>query len=287
MGKGKIFIDGVEGGTDSMGNTYYSRDEMWKNELDRADPTSEKGWYGKGIKYWEDVPASVDGVLGGFGHVSASAGDARRRMTMRQVTDVDLEESELFYQTLLREGHLKLTEPGRAADCGAGIGRISKGFLCNHFKAVDLVEPVAHFLQTAEKELSGFNDGNYIQIGLQDWVPQQGLYDVIWIQWVIGHLTDEDFVAFMMRCKRGLKEDGVIVLKENACTEGFIVDKVKERRCEYPEILTKTMQEDSSVTRSAGNFAQFPQFASDMRRINAVYLEGLCKAAGLSVVAQE
>ena len=26
---------------------------------------------GKGIKYWEDVPASVDGVLGGFGHVSA------------------------------------------------------------------------------------------------------------------------------------------------------------------------------------------------------------------------
>ena len=41
-----------------------------------------------------------------------------------------------------------------------------------------------------------------------------GAYDVIWVQWV-GHLTDDDFVAFFQRCRKGLKPDGVIVLKEN------------------------------------------------------------------------
>ena len=44
-----------------------------------------------------------------------------------------------------------------------------------------------------------------------------GAYDVIWVQWVVGHLTDDDFVAFFQRCRKGLKPDGVIVLKENTC----------------------------------------------------------------------
>ena len=33
-------------------------------------------------------------------------------------------------------------------------------------------------------------------VGLEDWVPEEGKYDVIWVQWVVGHLTDDDFVAF-------------------------------------------------------------------------------------------
>jgi 2-polyprenyl-3-methyl-5-hydroxy-6-metoxy-1,4-benzoquinol methylase len=44
-----------------------------------------------------------------------------------------------------------------------------------------------------------------------------GAYDVIWIQWVVGHLTDDDFVDFFLRCRKGLKPGGVIVLKENTC----------------------------------------------------------------------
>lgn len=40
---------------------------------------------------------------------------------------------------------------------------------------------------------------------------------MIWVQWVVGHLTDDDFVAFFQRCRKGLKPDGVIVLKENTC----------------------------------------------------------------------
>ena len=46
---------------------------------------------------------------------------------------------------------------------------------------------------------------------MQGWQPEAGRYDVIWIQWAIGHLTDEDFVRFFADCEKGLKPDGIVV----------------------------------------------------------------------------
>jgi protein N-terminal methyltransferase len=46
-------------------------------------------------------------------------------------------------------------------------------------------------------------------------------------------LTDDDLVAFFLRCKEGLKPGGIIVMKENNAKDGFILDL-----------------EDSSITRS-------------------------------------
>jgi hypothetical protein len=37
--------------------------------------------------------------------------------------------------------------------------------------------------------------------GLQNFTPSQEAYDVIWIQWVLGHLTDDDLVGFLKRCQ--------------------------------------------------------------------------------------
>lgn len=37
--------------------------------------------------------------------------------------------------------------------------------------------------------------------GLQDFEPEENYYDMIWIQWVTGHLTDEDLVSFLKRCQ--------------------------------------------------------------------------------------
>ena len=68
---------------------------------------------------------------------------------------------------------------------------------------------------------------------LETFTPECGRYDVVWIQWCIGHLTDEDLVAFLIRCKAGLKEGGFIVMKENNANVGFTLDL-----------------EDSSITRS-------------------------------------
>ena len=54
--------------------------------------------------------------------------------------------------------------------------------------------------------------------GLQNFVPEIRRYDVIWIQWVLGHLTDSDFVQFFVRCRDGLKNNGIIIVKENVAS---------------------------------------------------------------------
>jgi hypothetical protein len=36
---------------------------------------------------------------------------------------------------------------------------------------------------------------------LKDFTPEEGRYDVIWIQWCIGQLTDDDFISFFNRAK--------------------------------------------------------------------------------------
>lgn len=46
------------------------------------------------------------------------------------------------------------------------------------------------------------------------------VYDVIWCQWMLQHLSDEDLKSFFTRAKAALvKDDGVIVVKENVCAE--------------------------------------------------------------------
>lgn len=40
------------------------------------------------------------------------------------------------------------------ADCGAGVGRITKNLLLKHFNEVDLLEPARHFLDAARVSLS-------------------------------------------------------------------------------------------------------------------------------------
>ena len=64
-------------------------------------------------------------------------------------------------------------------------------------------------------------------------------YDCIWIQWVIAYLPDKLAVEFLDRAKSSLNENGVIVVKENHCQNGFVVDK-----------------QDFSVTRSTTLYKQ-------------------------------
>jgi len=45
-------------------------------------------------------------------------------------------------------------------------------------------------------------------------------FDVIWCQWCLGHLKDDDLVRFLERSKRALRGvKSLIVVKENLCTE--------------------------------------------------------------------
>lgn len=80
------------------------------------------------------------------------------------------------------------TGTGRALDCGAGIGRISKRLLLPLFRTVDLVDVTQEFLDKARAFLGDDAErvGNYYCCGLQEFIPEPDRYDVIWIQWVIG-----------------------------------------------------------------------------------------------------
>lgn len=88
------------------------------------------------------------------------------------------------------------TRTGCALDCGAGIGRITKRLLLPLFQTVDLVDVTQEFLDKAQFFLGdeGKRVGKYICCGLQDFVPEAGRYDVIWIQWVIGESEPERVV---------------------------------------------------------------------------------------------
>ncbi|XP_057503562.1 alpha N-terminal protein methyltransferase 1 isoform X3 [Actinidia eriantha] len=128
------------------------------------------------------------------------------------VNDPDIKSSEAFLNTLLSD---QFTDEKRnrhlvVLDCGAGIGRVTRNLLIRYFN--------------------------------EEFTPDSGRYDVIWVQWCIGHLTDDDFVSFFKRAKGGLKPGGLFVLKENIARAGFVLDK-----------------EDWSVTRSDSYFKELFQ----------------------------
>ncbi|KAA8514782.1 hypothetical protein F0562_017961 [Nyssa sinensis] len=230
------------GGSDSNGREFNNAEEMWREEV--GDHQKKTEWYRQGVGYWEDVEATVDGVLGGYGHVN----------------EPDIKGSEAFLNTLLAErfadggrnrnlvalGTICLSHSLQAVHstkeyCGSGIGRVTKNLLIRYFNEVDLLEPVSHFLEAARQNLAPENlivsdmhkAANFYCVPLQEFTPDAGRYDVIWVQWCIGHLADDDFMSFFKRAKGGLKPGGFFVLKENIARSGFVLDK-----------------EDRSITRS-------------------------------------
>lgn len=225
------------------------------------------------LAYWNSIPSTVNGMLGGFSHISR----------------IDLQGSANFLSKLRRSVRMSSSSPTttstptagagaagllpRAADCGAGIGRITHGFLRSVVRRVDVVEPVRKFteeLQAAAAAGAGAGKaggevGEVLNLGLQDWTPEPGAYNLIWNQWCLGHLTDVQLMAYLRRCRDGLvvpegDEGGKafagawIVVKENMSTDADGRD---------------IFDEDSSVTRTDAKFRT------------------LFKEAGLRIVATE
>ncbi|XP_051907293.1 N-terminal Xaa-Pro-Lys N-methyltransferase 1 [Hippocampus zosterae] len=187
-----------------------------------GDTAGETKFYSNAEGYWKEVPPTVDGMLGGYGKISS----------------IDINGSKAFLRKFLGEGEGK-TSAGCALDCGAGIGRISKRLLLPLFKTVDLVDVTREFLDKAKTYLGedGKRVGNYFCSGLQDFVPESGRYDVIWIQWVIGHLTDHHLVEFLRRCQKALRPNGLIVIKDNVSYEGVVPDDVDSSVCRDLQIV--------------------------------------------------
>ncbi|BES88648.1 protein N-terminal methyltransferase [Nesidiocoris tenuis] len=196
--------------------------------------TFDGAFYEKAKQYWSKIEPTVDGVLGGFGYISQS----------------DITGSKTFLH-----GLFAIAQPPkkrRALDCGAGIGRVTKHLLAHFFEKVDLVDQNSDFVNQVTKYTGSIPQiGELYIAGLQEFKPVHQ-YDVIWCQWVLGHLTDSDLVEFMKKCQNSLTEEGVIIIKENLTSTGNVeVDSV-----------------DSSVTRPLNR------------------LEEIFNSAGLEIVSQ-
>ncbi|XP_056395764.1 N-terminal Xaa-Pro-Lys N-methyltransferase 1 isoform X2 [Hyla sarda] len=210
-----------------------------------TDPVEDESqFYCKAKTYWKDVPPTVDGMLGGYGHISS----------------IDINGSKKFLQRFLRDGPNK-TGTSCALDCGAGIGRITKRLLLPIFKNVDMVDVTDKFLSKAKSYLGedAKRIGDYYCCGLQEFVPEPNRYDVIWIQWVIGHLTDSHLVDFLKRCKAGLRPNGLIVIKDNMTQEGTIMDEVDSSVCRDMDLVRCLIRQAGLAVLAQERQENFPE----------------------------
>jgi len=185
------------------------------------NPTRAQSFYEDAQQYWKSIPPTIDGMLGGFSSIHFT----------------DIRGSQDFIKEICK----MKPSPNKnvALDCGAGIGRVTKHLLIPIFNTVDVVEQDEHFANSIKEYVGNSSKlGTVYNLGLQEFNPKLKYYDVIWSQWVLGHLTNDDFVKFFQRCAQALSKNGIVIIKENmTSTDSLDIDEV-----------------DSSVTRPLGMF---------------------------------
>ncbi|RAO72653.1 uncharacterized protein BHQ10_008665 [Talaromyces amestolkiae] len=184
------------------------------------------------MKYWNETPATANAMLGDLGNFS-------------WYSRIDLRGSANFLAKVRRlsPGTMTHEKFKLGVDCGAGIGRVTNGFLRHVCEVVDAVEPVEKFASIIREESHSHDGlvGDVYVTGLENWLPMKK-YDLIWCQWCVGHITDIQLTEYIVRCRAALTETGIMVIKENLSTEPTGADM-------YDDL-------DSSVTRSDQKFRE-------------------------------
>ncbi|XP_077450894.1 N-terminal Xaa-Pro-Lys N-methyltransferase 2 isoform X2 [Stigmatopora argus] len=151
----------------------------------------EKQFYYRAQQYYEDVPASEEGMMGDF----------------LEVSNVDLEASCQFLKKFVK---------------------------------MEMVDMKEHFLLHAHEVYLG-DDADRIETyycyNLQEFTPPKNKYDVIWMQWVACHLTDKDLINFLIRCKKSLCVNGVIIIKDNMARQGCTLDHIDSSISRHLDIM--------------------------------------------------
>ncbi|KAM8812092.1 N-terminal Xaa-Pro-Lys N-methyltransferase 2 [Rhynchonycteris naso] len=203
----------------------------------------EMQFYARAKLFYQEVPATEEGMMGNF----------------IELSNPDIQASREFLRKFVGG-------PGRAGtdcalDCGSGIGRVSKHVLLPVFNSVELVDMMESFLLVAQSylQVKGDKVKSYHCYSLQEFTPPLGGYDVIWIQWVSGYLTDKDLLAFLSRCRDGLKEHGVIILKDNVAREGCLFDLADSSVTRDMDILQSLIRKSGLAVLGQEQQAGFPE----------------------------
>jgi len=133
----------VYSGEDTDGDEYESIEEMWISEGVIVPSETDQNvkvnssWYTKSHDYWQNndttVPATIDGMLGGYAALTERDLIGSRRF----VEDLFCVRSQDLKARLLASGgrnhdnddEVTIERKTRCCECGAGIGRVSKGLL--------------------------------------------------------------------------------------------------------------------------------------------------------------
>lgn len=168
----------------------------------------------------------------------------------------------------------------RALDVGAGVGRISRGLLLHVADEVDLCDGCSRFVAQAESQLGGppragvrGRMGSFMCASLQSFVPTARAYELVWLQWCVGYLTDEDLVRLLRDCGRALTPGGLLVVKDNIFERSHLD---ADERSALVDDLYLVDEEDSSVTRSRSHLRQL---VTDSTRSEGLELVACADAA--------
>lgn len=227
-------------------NTDQKAEDSIENEVEEAIDSQIN--HADQITYWESQSSDVNGMLGGYPQVSRIdlRGSKNFITKIRRLTSRDEPESTNGKASADSTPSKQLR---RVVDCGAGIGRITTGLLLNVADTVDIVEPVKKFtdvLRDLEPTAGQGKVGGIFVCGLENWSPAEDKsYDIVWIQWCLGHLNDQQAVDLLVRAGKSLRRndsgyEGWILVKENLSTDVNGEDLFDEL--------------DSSVTRSDQKF---------------------------------
>ncbi|KAF1745118.1 hypothetical protein MXB_2230 [Myxobolus squamalis] len=161
------------------------------------------------VEYYSNAPATIDGMLGGFGHLSPN--------------DISTSKSALDFVMVFFINK----------DVGCGIGRVTQDLLCQYVENIDLVDASNKFINTAKESLKQFKNYRYFVQDLEKFVPHPQKYDIIWAQWVL-----DEFNHFLTRCAAALSAPNCfIVIKDNInmtrwvdLVDGYIIRTDQEYR---------------------------------------------------------
>ena len=234
----------------------------YEQQQEEEGPSSSSSWYKQSHEYWQNTnhaPPTIDGMLGGFAilsdrdiqasrdfilyiiHHSKYCNSLKEEEEEREIINDDNNNNDIENCDKIDSSHTRYFANTRSCECGAGIGRITKLLLLPlGISNCDLVETSPRLIEYAPVYIGKEEDVkrcNFICQGLQDFHPSvisssssssknnNGCYDIIWIQWVIGYLTDWDLVSFLRRMGKSLKPGGLIIIKDNTCNEmAFLAD---------------------------------------------------------------
>ena len=224
-----------------------------KNESKKKEEIRTKeDWYKKREEYWASEEPTLKSVLGGFEN--------------SQLPDVKCS-CELLNGLILT----KQLNPGSCLDCGAGIGRVTEYVLSNFFKEIDLVEKDKKFIEKCKTKFSGNSKIKKIYMSPLESFNFERKYDLIWIQWCLENLEDEDLEPFLNKCYTNLNDDGLIIVKENLYNldedDDDDEDDKKGKKGEKKE-KKETKKENEDINDFSYNDLDFSKQRSDAFYIN-------------------